>query len=529
MAIDSVYKTPVFRLKAGQSSCPWEFGTAKREGVILTSVDGPFRTDVPANEPATYHFIMGNTSATNETFTYGFTAGPESNPHGAAIFCNGAPMNQIQWYAIPYGTSIPVTVTLERGPIEYDYDDLEIVLYSVCEDLRANALGILPDTAENLYSAVYISAHFLRPCSEVNITVPEQNWVVLKNDPNQPGTLRRITVSGYDLNSTDFQLIRMQYRRTDGDGAWINIPGISDRYNPNWSGYADYKLLHPDIEDLQADFTQFFWETEGLSDGPYEIHAWAVCTGDASNKPGYSQIIKGRIDREPPSLIGTPQPSDGVFNVGDEISFTFNQHVNCSKINAVDNVLLFDASTNLPIDIDITCFENKIILDPNFENEFFENRILRAELHDIEDLTGNSSSFLKWEFYVDRNELGWLTDSLGITKFEDQTKTAVANIHNRGGYPVPFTITGIPDWVHVVPNQGTLAPNEIRPISFRWIQIWHSGSGLIRSLCTRKRGKTHSSWAETRACPLGCVWYVARPIGRSTPISGRIPKTWCSN
>jgi hypothetical protein len=53
-----------------------------------------------------------------------------------------------------------------------------------------------------------------------------------------------------------------------------------------------------------------------------------------------------------------------------------------------------------------------------------------------------------------------------MTKYEDQTKTTVANIHNRGGYPVPFTIEDIPAWVHVVPNQGTLAPNEIRPINF---------------------------------------------------------------
>ena len=52
----------------------------------------------------------------------------ESNPHSAKIFCNGAPMNQVQWYAIPWGTSLPVTVTVERGPVEYDYDDLEIVL-----------------------------------------------------------------------------------------------------------------------------------------------------------------------------------------------------------------------------------------------------------------------------------------------------------------------------------------------------------------------------------------------------------------
>ncbi|MDO8971899.1 MAG: hypothetical protein Q7U74_14490, partial [Saprospiraceae bacterium] len=210
----------------------------------------------------------------------------------------------------------------------------------------------------------------------------------------------------------------------------------------------------------------------GLSDGPYEIRAVSVCTGDASDKPGYSEVIKGRIDREPPSLIGTPQPSDGVYHVGDEISFSFNKHINCDKLIPADltqpnNVALYDATTGLLIDIDITCYENRIIIDPNFQNEFYENKILRAELHDIEDLTGNKRDFLKWEFYVDRNELAWLTDSLGMTKFEDQTKTAVANIHNRGGYPVPFTITGAPDWVHVVPTQGTLAPNEIRPISFR--------------------------------------------------------------
>ncbi|MEI6412483.1 MAG: T9SS type A sorting domain-containing protein, partial [Bacteroidota bacterium] len=213
-------------------------------------------------------------------------------------------------------------------------------------------------------------------------------------------------------------------------------------------------------------FTRFYWNTLGLADGPYEIRAIAVCNGDAADKPGYSQVIKGRIERQPPSLIGTPEPSDGVYNVGDEISFSFNKPVNCSKINAVDNVLLFDATTGKPIDIDITCYENKIILNPNFQNEFVENHILRAELHNIEDKIGNKLISEKWEFYVDRNELAWLTDSLGMTKFDDQTKTATANIHNRGGYPVPFKINSVPDWVHVVPNQGTLAPNEIRPISF---------------------------------------------------------------
>ena len=313
-----------------------------------------------------------------------------------------------------------------------------------------------------------MSAHFIRPCSEVDINVPQQDWVIFP-DPltSGPDDVMRITVSGYDTTNTDFSLIRVQYRRTDGDGAWINITPLSERYNPNWYGIGSVSA--PEL--LQPGFTQFYWNTTGLADGPYEVRAVAVCTGNSADKPGYSDVIKGRIEREPPSLVGVPQPSDGVYNVGDEISFTFNKPVNCNKLIPADitqpnNVGLYDATTGQLIDIDVTCYENKIILDPNFDNKFFENKIIRAELHSIEDLIGNESTYLKWEFYVDRNELAWLTDSIGMTKSLEETRTVTAAIHNRGGYPVPFTITDLPDWVHVVPNQGTLAPNEIRQISF---------------------------------------------------------------
>lgn len=471
VAMDTVYRTPVFRLKAGQSQCPWEKGTAHREGNTLQFRDGsgPVADNVPPNEPAVFKLNMGNKSQTNETRSYAFTAGPESNADGAVIRLNGAFLDHPVYYAIPYGEGeIPVTVTVERGPVEYNYDSLEIVLYSECEDTRANLLGILPDKDTVLYSAQYISAHFIRPCSEVDINVPQQDWVIFP-DPltSGPDDVMRITVSGYDTTNTDFSLIRVQYRRTDGDGAWINITPLSERYNPNWYGIGSVSA--PEL--LQPGFTQFYWNTTGLADGPYEVRAVAVCTGNSADKPGYSDVIKGRIEREPPSLVGVPQPSDGVYNVGDEISFTFNKPVNCNKLIPADitqpnNVGLYDATTGQLIDIDVTCYENKIILDPNFDNKFFENKIIRAELHSIEDLIGNESTYLKWEFYVDRNELAWLTDSIGMTKSLEETRTVTAAIHNRGGYPVPFTITDLPDWVHVVPNQGTLAPNEIRQISF---------------------------------------------------------------
>lgn len=472
VAMDSFYKTPVFKIKAGQSSCPWEPGTANREAPNLQLSPGSqfVAVDVPANEPAVFQMQLGNLSASNEDWTYGFSAIGANNPNGAVIKLNGAVLNNTHYYIIPYGTSQTVTLTVERGPVEYDYDSLLVALYSDCEYQRHLALSIPLASDPKFFSPIYLGAHFIRPCSEVAINVPEQDWVIFP-DPLTPGPddIRRITVSGYDTTEVDFQLVRVQYRRSDGDGAWINIPGTSERYNPMWSGFA--ALPDPKPPVLQQNFTQFFWESAGLSDGPYEIRAVTVCTGDASDKPGYSQIIKGRIDRQPPSLVGLPQPSDGVYHVGDEISFTFNQDVNCTQLIQADifndnNVGLYDATTNTLIDANITCVGNKIVIDPLFQNEFYENHILRAELHDIQDLTGNVLIGTEWEFYVDRNELAWLTDSIGLTKYADENKTIVAKIHNRGGYPVPFTMQDVPAWVHVTPNTGTLMPNEIRDIQF---------------------------------------------------------------
>ena len=456
VAMDTVYNTPVFNLVAGQSSCPWESGTANRDAPNLALAQGSqyVATNVPSHEPAVFQFNLGNLSASNEDRTYGFTAISANNPHGAIIRLNGTPLNNNTIrFLVPFGSSIPVTLTVERGVIEYDYDSLLVVLYSECELDRAYALGITPDPM--FFSPIYLGAHFIRPCSEVDINVPEQDWVIYPNNPGMPGTEMRITVSGYNKNEPYFERVRVQYRPSDGDGAWINIAPKSD-------------VLKDSLGDI---FTHFYWETSGLSDGPYEVRAVAICSGDASDRPGYSKVIKGRIDRQPPNLVGVPEPSDGVYNVGDEISFTFNKEINCSKLipddlNQPNNVGLYYATTGQLIDIAVTCYENKITLDPSFNNKAFENHILRAELHDIQDKTGNTLSFEKWEFYVDRNELAWLTDSIGMTKYENETKTVIAKIHNRGGYPVPFTITDLPDWVHVVPDKGTLAANEIRDIRF---------------------------------------------------------------
>ncbi|MBK8698533.1 MAG: LamG domain-containing protein [Saprospiraceae bacterium] len=371
VSMDTVYQTPVFNLLAGQSSCPWEENSANREGVNLNLSTGtPFKQiNVPANEAAVFKLNLGNLSATNEDWTYGFTAIAGTNPDGAIIKVNGTVLNNNTIrYIVPYGDAVPITLTIERGPVAYVYENLEVALVSECEFERNLALSLSLDRDSLFYKSLKLGVEFIRPCSEVAINVPEQNWVMHNN--NLSGDTLRITASGYDLSSTDFKLLRVQYRKTNGDGAWINIPGISERFNPNWSG------LGLQTDTLQPGFTQFYWDTGGLPDGEYEIHAWAECNGLAADKPGFSDIIKGRIDREPPKLIGTPQPSDGVYSVGDEISFTFNKAINCQDILQVpDKVELFVDATNQYIGINVSCFENKITLYPYFDNEVLENQV----------------------------------------------------------------------------------------------------------------------------------------------------------
>jgi|GEM_PF-427210 len=473
---DPLFHTPVFIIVAGQTSCPWEVGTAHRQGMkLVVDNDGPTRLNVPSNGQAAFKFQLQNNSQSGETFTYALTTGPESNPHGAKIYLNGGALDKYVYYAIPWGTTIDVTVTVERGPTEYFYDGLELVLLSDCHDIRCNALGVLPDLDPFLYSAVYLKVQFQEPCSEVDISSPREGWVV-KSDPGNlaAANLVDITVFDYDKKDPDLLGVRLQWRREgagDGNDAWINITNDNPKnYIPKGS-----------LGDVYEVYT---WNTGGtppLSDGPYEIQAIAICDGGPIGNPGYSHIIKGSIDREPPSIFGVPEPSDGVFNVGDEISFTFNQPINCSQKDLIqdsqfptlvkNNWGLYDASTNQLIQANITCYGNKIVIDPVFQNKHFENHLLRAEVRDIKDLVGNGFNGTKqnngiWEFYVDRNELAWLTDSMGLTKYEGEYKIGTAAIHNRGGAPVKFTITGAPNWVRVVPSAGTLVANQVLPIRF---------------------------------------------------------------
>ncbi len=442
---DKVYGTPVFDLVAGQSQCPHEPNTQPREGVSIAA-DAQVAVNVPKNDVAVFKLTLGNTSQSEETKFYTLEGLQENNPDGAVIRFNGQPALNV---GVPFGQPVVVTMTVARGPLAFNYENLRIGYFSDCEVERADALGIDPPAEQN--KEMEFDVFFIEPCSPVEVGFPLQDWVHLAAS----GTFMNITINDYNKADPDLELVRVQYRRSQGDGAWINIAEVPKA-------------------DLGAVFEIVQWNLPtSFKDGFYEIRAVTQCFSGALN-PGISKVVKGKIERTPPEIFGTPEPADGVLSAADEISVMFTEEIRCDQLIQADqfdnnNIGLYNTRTGDLVDAVITCNLDKITIIPNVPNQFIENDVLRVELDNIKDLVNNNFLHGQWEFVVDKNNLNWVDNvAVYVSKYEEEIKTETRRIENRGGFNQNYEITGGPDWVRIFPKSGTLAPGQVQVITFEF-------------------------------------------------------------
>lgn len=441
---DKVYGTPVFQTVSGQSSCPHEPNTQHRDEVSIQMLQTT-QTNVPETEAAVFNVIVGNTNPAEQRRVYNLEVDQSSNPDGAIIKVNGQPASSPIAFDLEYGESREVTVTVEKGPVEYDYTDLEIELYAACEADRAEVIGA--DTDSLFSQSVTFNAHFIESCSDIRIGSPLDGWVMTP----EMGDSLSITLNGYDKDDSDFELARVQYRRVGGNGAWINISEIPK-------------------DSLGNLFEIVYWNIGELTDGPYEIRSVTQCSGGLP--AGVSEVIPGRLERQPPALLGIPQPSDGVLDIADQIYIEFSENVNCNNLNSLSETLdnfvgLFFAETGEPIDITISCNENRIFLNPNIQNRFIEDQLLRAKVNGIKDLVGNTiPEPIEWEFYVNRNPLKWVEGDIADIKYEDESWLVTRTIRNTGGQTEAFNLENVPSWLTVSTTSGEILPGETSVIVF---------------------------------------------------------------
>ena len=465
---DARYGTPVFELVSGESSCPNEPNTRPRSEPSLTSVDGLTKVNVPSNTPAVYELLLGNLSPTEEEMNYDFSMETGTNPDGAIVKVDGQPLTQPISYRIPYGETRKIIVTLERGPRAYTYSDITLQLESSCETEIAD---ILHRNVDALFvRTLNINASFIEPCSPVDIGFPLQDWVVTPAAENKLS----ITLNEYNKGDEDLKLIRTQYRPIGGDGSWININ----------------ETLKEELGDV---FTIKEWNTELLKDGRYEIRAVAECF-NPNLASGISTVVKGEVARNPPEIVGVPEPGDGTWDPGDEISITFNEQINCDRVIQADilannTIGLYDATTNALVDAKISCVGNKIVIVPNINPVFFENRMFRVVVSGkdyddamraqnpnhqsaaIRDRAGNMvEKTIKWEFAINQNNLEWVGTDVIETNEVLNPFSVKRQIRNRGGSITSFRMESIPSWLTVTPSTGTLNPGQVADVTLTFQQ-----------------------------------------------------------
>jgi hypothetical protein len=435
---DKVYGTPVFTLAAGTTSCPYEPGSQPRDEPSIT-LDSYIASNVPANDQAVFVANLGNLSQSGETREYAIRSLNQSNLDGAIIklggqLISGGAIN----YTIPAGQQIPALLTVERGPLASTYEDLQVFMYVPCE-----AVGSASSSWNIRQSdTITFSAFFQSECSDVELYQPDNNWVA--NASNNDNIY--IVYTGYNMNDPNLVDIRFQYRRS-GQG-WETagiVPGAQ----------------------LTQQYYNYNFDISGIPDGNYEFRALANCGAQIGTN--YSPVKSGIIDRSSISLFGVPTPADGVLNVDEAISVTFNEPIDCDLIYDPVQITLVRTDTGADIPITFSCNGNTILIETNPTSllNSLENINLTATVSNLSDFNGNElGDPVVWSFGVNRGQVYWDPSNVVATSVVNQTANFSSELRNVSASAQNYTLTQIPAWLTTTQTSGSVPNGGVIPIDF---------------------------------------------------------------
>ena len=421
---EDMYGPPIFNIVSGVSSNPWEKGTQARDGVHM-AIDKNSQYNVQPDAQAPFILYLGNTSESGEEREYYLSVIQSSNLDGAIIRVGGVVIEDHLSYTIPAGQQLNATMTVERGPIAYDYENLKIKFYA-------------PGDEENIADTLTFSVHYISPCSNVNLLLPENNWVL---NSSAHDTMQ-IVMNEFDRNNEHLKNIKFQYRRR-GEG---------------WST----AFLYPK-ETISGKYIIEYWNVDQLPDGEYELRAVSDC-GTQGVK--YSAIAEGVIDRSALIVFGTPEPADGVLNLGEDISFSFSGEIDPAFLTA-NSAALMTASDSVKIEVGTSAFENKLIITPKENLSPYEDRLLIVTVTGIRDKNGNVllqpvSRLIR----VNLSPVYWTVPNIDYTVYQDVSDSFKRTLKNAGGQDESFQILSTPPWLVPTVQSGTIPAGGESEITF---------------------------------------------------------------
>lgn len=332
---------PIFRTRGGQTSNPYE-GEVHTEyyqdknGIKPVIMEGTMRIeapqinvvnndiwDVPSGSAANYTLNLGNVSEVGEDVAYRLFFLDDTNPNGAQLSIDGMPLtSEGRLFKVPGSQTLTKTLQIRQTDIGVlNYDSIAVVFASDSQ----------PD---EIYDVVYLSAHFTPSSSPVTLAMSTRTMNILS------GTDLVLTIKDFDRNYKNLKAFRLQYKK-EGSTDWTQLK----EYVLNETDKTDNNELLP--AGATVDFSKPF---AAFSDGNYVFRCVSAATYGAEEVYRYSDEIALIKDMVKPRPLGTPEPADGVLDIGDDVSISFNEAIVKGELTKMNNFTITGVLNGAEID-----------------------------------------------------------------------------------------------------------------------------------------------------------------------------------
>lgn len=333
------FSTFIFKTRGGATSCPYEGeyktkyyepgqhvineATVQMEVPEIT-VEKDFVENVPSGKSAYFTLYLRNNSESQDDNWYNLVIDDSSNPNGAQLLIDGAPIGNGRALLVPAGGTLTKTLEVRKGSV-MNYDNLRLMLQSQCQCDPTDFQG-------DIYDDVTFSVHFTPSATDVSLKKPTDNWTYNTKLPTTEvnGVQKHymdVVIDGFDVNYDNFHRIMLQYKPSSGsDNDWTTL----------MSYYNDQTLYDQAVKNgmnaemikaADAGTIKYRWFMDDQQDQRYDLRTVGTSMINNEEVYNYSAVHSGIKDMYNPRLFGSAQPANGVLTVNDEVMLTFNEPI----------------------------------------------------------------------------------------------------------------------------------------------------------------------------------------------------------
>lgn len=363
------FSTFIFKTRGGATSCPYEGeyktkyyepgqhvideATVQMEVPEIT-VEKDFVENVPSGKSAYFTLYLRNNSESQDDNWYNLVIDDGSNPNGAQLLMDGAPIGNGRALLVPAGGTLTKTLEVRKGSV-MNYDNLRLMLQSQCQCDPTDFQG-------DIYDDVTFSVHFTPSATDVKLKKPTDNWTYNTKLPTTEvnGVQKHymdVVIDGFDVNYDNFHRIMLQYKPSSGsDNDWTTLMSYYDDetlYDQAVKNGMNAEM----IKAADAGTIKYRWFMDDQQDQRYDLRTVGTSMINNEEVYNYSAVHSGIKDMYNPRLFGSAQPANGVLTVNDEVMLRFNEPIadglltdNNFSVTGVRNGAQTDHSVSVRLD-----------------------------------------------------------------------------------------------------------------------------------------------------------------------------------